>query len=39
MLGLLFEPENGDDMFLSNEGLFQTTQHYNPENNTLQSPL
>jgi hypothetical protein len=34
LLGLLFDPENGGDIFLRNFGL-SATQHYNPEDRAL----
>jgi hypothetical protein len=33
LLDLIFDPEDGDDMFLRN---FRTTLRYNPEDRTLQ---
>jgi hypothetical protein len=35
LLGVLFNPEDGGDMFLQNTGILQTTYHYNPEDCTL----
>jgi hypothetical protein len=31
LLGLLFNSEDGDNLFLQNVWLFQTTWHYDPE--------
>jgi hypothetical protein len=31
LLCLLFDPEDGDDMFLRKAGFLRTTPHYNPE--------